>query len=98
TADWCVAMGMDARTKIAFETLTHRILPRLTEESQKLAMAPAPSRHANDDWQFLIYEARELLGLMLKWAGAREGMSDTEALSLMLSADPGLDQGGPRLQ
>jgi hypothetical protein len=82
-------MGMDALTNVAFETLSNRILPRLIDECRKLGISPATGRKSSDDWQFLIYEARELLGLMLKWSGEREGMTDTEALSLMLGADPG---------
>jgi len=53
-----------------------------------MSLVPMSQRTANDDWQFMVYEAREMLGMMLRWSGKRDtGLSDTEALALMISME-----------
>jgi hypothetical protein len=82
-------MSMDALTNVAFESLAKKILPRLVKQCAEMEKIPVDERISNDEWQFLTYEAREMLGMLLKWAGQRDiGMNDTEALALMMSMDP----------
>lgn len=79
---------MDALTKMAIETLRRENLPALIKFLNQIDTNSATTSMHPEDLQMMLYESRELLGILLKWSGSKDlGMTDTEALSMMLGFD-----------
>lgn len=62
-------MSMDALTNAAFESLATNVLPSLLARLRALKQVPAATRESNEELQFLVAEAQELLSLLLAWVG-----------------------------